>query len=148
MTLGPHYLFLCFHLPSLSQSLIVCLAGLDCFSSHQWGHTFGLPSLSLPQHLPCHLFCCRNRQRTGRSDSISDILRLMFWTEPPPCAIALDRMRRGQGYTAETPGPPCLATSCSLLILCSYLTEPKPSGRTFVHHTLLKHTFVSRGIAL
>ncbi len=88
----------------LCQTLIVCLAGLDCLSSHQWGHTFGLPSLFLPQHLPCHLFCCRIGQRTGRSDSISNILRLMYWTEPPPRAIALSAVKRGQGFTAETSG--------------------------------------------
>lgn len=48
VTPGPCYLFLSLHLPSLSQILIVCLAGLGCLSSHQWGHTFGLPSHFLP----------------------------------------------------------------------------------------------------
>lgn len=121
VTPGPHYLFLSLHLPSLSQILIVRLAGLDCLSSHQWGHTFGLPSLSLPQHLPCHLFCCWNGQRTGRSDSISYILRLMYRTEPPPCAMVLTGMTRGQGFTAGTSGPPL---SCNFLLSAHPLLLP------------------------
>lgn len=43
VTPGSHYLYLSLHLPSLSHILIVRLAGLDCLSSHQWGHTSGLP---------------------------------------------------------------------------------------------------------
>lgn len=105
VTPGPCYLFLSLHLLFLSQILIVCLAGLGCLSSHQWGHTFGLPSRFLPSHLPCHLFCCWNGQRTGRSDSISYILRLMHRTEPLLCAIAHPGMRRGQGFTAGTSDP-------------------------------------------
>lgn len=102
VTPGPHYLVFSSHLPSPSQILIVCLAGLDCLSSHQWGHTFGPPSLSIPQHSPCHLFCCRSGQRTGRCDSIFNILGLMYRTKPLP--IALAGMSRGQGFTAGTSG--------------------------------------------
>lgn len=148
VTSGPRYLFLSLHLPSLSQILIVCLAGLDCLSSHQWGHTFGLPSLSLHQHLHCHLFYCWSGQRTDGSDSISYMLRLMYRTEPSPPTTLHAGMKRVQGFTAGRWSAPCLATSCSPLILCSFLIEPEPSGRIFLRHTLLKHTSVSRGIAL
>lgn len=52
------------------------------------------------------------------------------------------RNEAGAGFYSSNIRPPCLATSCPPLILCSLLTEPKPSVRTFLRHTLLKHTFV------
>lgn len=68
-----------------------------------------------------------------------------------PLADALDRAiascdsaprnEEGAGFYSRNIRPPCLATSCSPLILCSYLTEPKPSGRAFLHHTFLKIHF-------
>lgn len=130
VTPGPHYLFFCLHLPSLSQILIVRLAGLYCLSSHQWGHTFGLPLLPPPQNLACHLFCCWNDQWTSRCDSISYTIRLMYRTNPSPIDPCVFQL-------------PALLSSLAL-----FLTEPEPSGWIFLCHTLLKHTFISRGIAL
>lgn len=100
VTPGPHYLFLSLHLLSLSK----ILSGLPLISS-VGSHLWAALVLSLPQHSPCHLFCCWNGWRTGRSDSISYILRLMYRTEPPPSVIALTGMKMGQGFTAGTSGP-------------------------------------------
>lgn len=96
-------------------------SGLPLISSVR-SHLWAALALSLPQHLPCHLFCCWNSQWTGRYDSISDILWLMHWTEPLPCATALPGMKRGQGFTAGTSGPhvlqlPALHTSFALTSL-------------------------------
>lgn len=83
--------------------------------SHLWAALF-----PLHQHLPCHLFCCWNGQQTGRSDSISYILRLMYRTE---CDSAR-RNEEGQGLTVGTSGCGVLQLSalCSSFALSSLTT--------------------------
>lgn len=54
----------------------------------------------------------------------------------------------GAGFHIRNIRPLCLAPSRSRFILCYYLTEPKPSGRAFLYHPFLKHTFVSQEIVL
>ena len=130
------YLFPSLHLPSLSRILIVRLAGLDYLSSHQRGHTFGLPSLTLPQHLPCHLFCCRNGKRTGRSDSISYILRLMYRTGP-----SRSRGRRGGRVVQREHWAPL---SCNFLLPAHPLLLPHWSetfGEDFLAPCIVKTHF-------
>lgn len=83
--------------------------------SHLWAALF-----PLHQHSPCHLFCCWNGQQTGRSDSISYILRLMYRTE---CDSAR-RNEEGQGLTVGTSGCGVLQLSalCSSFALSSLTT--------------------------
>lgn len=152
VTPGPCYLLLSPSLiPVLDSNSVSGRSGAALISSarsHLWAALSLSRSLYLPQLLPCHLFFHGKGQRTSSSDSISDILGLKHRTEPSPCVIALPGMRQGASLYSRNIGPLCLEASWFQLVLCSYLTEPKPSGRAFLRHTFLNHSFVSQGIAL
>lgn len=128
VTLGPHYLFFSSHLSCLSQILIVRLAGLyhpliSSVGSHLWAALVP-PTPALPLSFILVLKRPVNRQ--------------VWFNLLHPQANVRDK--------ATTDKPLRLTTSCSPLVLSTFLTEPEPSGKVFLCHTLLKHTFVSRGM--